>query len=283
MRTRFAAAVVASVGLAHVAVGEVNTRIDWQVSADNVHWGVAGPFPSIGSTFYARALVSYIGTAQPVGLAQMFFQPVVSNWTAADTLLPFVNNGEGGNTSTPIGVVTDPNNGTYGRVSPWGRTNLSATALLLGHVHINGSNGAPAGSWLRIAQRQVTSWIGGSANTTGGSGVPIGQRSDVGRTTADPGFNSQLQNIEVFRFAFTLGSGGFRTSMEITSPLSGFGNYNPTTGEREVQWYGSMDEGSPSIRGTVVVNSAFLVPSPGGGCVLLGAVGIWGNRRRRKD
>jgi hypothetical protein len=233
-------------------------------------------------TYYVRALVSYTGTEQPVGLASMIFQPVIPNWTAGDTVLPFVNGGAGGNTSTPVGVVTNPGDGTsFGRMSPWGRAFLTTSQAITAHVHTGGSGGAPAGSWMRIAQKQVTSWIGGTGNTTGNSGIPISQLNNVGRSTLDPAFSSQLQNIEVFRYAIILGPNAGRGLIELGSPLEGFGNRNTNTGEREIYWYGSMDEDSPSIRGTMVVNNAIIAPAPAGGMVMLGAISLVSARRKR--
>src|SRR2546423_14507373 len=115
----------------------------------------------------------------------------------------------------------------------------------------NNSVGQPAGGWLRIAQRQVTAWIGGAGNTSGGSGVNIAQLANVGRTASDPAFSSQLTDIHVFRFAFTLDAHtAVPYGMTIDLPLNAFGNRNSTTGEREVDWWGDMNELSGSIRGT---------------------------------
>jgi uncharacterized protein (TIGR03382 family) len=277
---------VAAAGLASAADAQDNTRIDWQVSLNNTSWStsvVADP----GDTVFVRALVTYIGTASPIGLASLVFQPTVSNWDAtppADMLLPFVNAGAGSNTSSPLGVVTNTADPTqFGRISPWGRSSLSTTAFIRGHVHTAGSGGAPAGTWLRIAQAHITSWIGGTGNTTGGSGIPISQLSNVGRTTADPAFNDQLANIEVFKFGIVLGDQIDRT-MIVDSPEEGFGNRNATTGAREVYWFGSLTESTGQIRGTPVVNTASIIvpiPAPGAAALLgLGGLAIAVRRRR---
>ena len=199
---------VAVAGLAAAANAQVNTRVDWQVSMDNVNWSTnvnAQP----GNLVFVRALVSYTGTAAPLGLASLVFQPTVANYDLAgtmDVLSPFVNGGQGGNTSTPLGVVSNTADPTqFGRISPFGRSALSSTSFLKGHTHTGGSGGAPAGDWLRIAQAQITNWIGGAGNTSGGSGVGIAQLSDVGRTSNDPAFNGSIQNVQVFKFGITLG------------------------------------------------------------------------------
>src|SRR4051812_45926079 len=112
MRT-WLSAVVASAGLAGAAHAVDNTQVDWQVSLDNATWQSTVDAYG-GQTVYVRAVVTYIGTQSPVGLAALVFQPIVSNWDLTgsgadvDTLLPFVNGGRGSNTSTPLGVVTNP-------------------------------------------------------------------------------------------------------------------------------------------------------------------------------
>jgi hypothetical protein len=278
------ASLVAVAGMSVAANAQVNTNVAWQVSANGIDGWTAGTLNvNPGSTVYARALVSYSGTAAPLGLASLVFQPTVSNWSAADTLGAFVNGGQGGNTSTPVGVVTDPNSTTsFGRLSPWGRTALSVTSFLRGHVHTAGSGQAPAGTWLRIAQNQITSWIDGTGNTTGGNGVPISQLNDVGRTAADPAFNGSLQNIVVFKMALTLSGVASRPDLVVDSPAGGFGNRNATTGAREVYWFASMSETTGSIRGTANVTTATIhvVPAPAS-MALLGLGGLAVARRRR--
>lgn len=274
------AAVLASLAVVHGAGAEVNTRITWQASIDGVNWTSNQLWPvTQGSVVHVRAVVSYIGTASPVGLASFVFQPTVSGWGPGDALLPFVNGGQGGNTSTPVGVVPADGPG-YGRVVPWGRSALNATTFLRGHTHTGGSGGAPAGSWLRIAQNQVTSWIGGTGNTTGGSGVPISQLNTVGRSSADPAFNDQLQNIVVFRMGLDTGDGSGPVSMIVDSPIEGFGNRNATTGEREVYWFASMTEATGSIRGTAIVDPVIIgIPAPAS--LVVGLGGLVAVRRRR--
>jgi hypothetical protein len=279
---KMVASLVAVAGLSVAAHAVDNTSIVWQASVDGVNWTSEVLDVAPGATVQVRALVSYIGTGAPIGLASFVFQPTVSNWGAGDALLPFVNNGQGGNTSSPLGVVPADGPG-YGRVSPWGRTAVGATNFLRGHVHTGGSGGAPAGSWLRIAQNHVTSWIGGTGNTTGGSGVPISQLSNVGRVAADPPFSEQLQNIVVFRMGLDLDDNNTDVrELVVDAPLDGFGNRNSTTGEREVYWFASMTEVTGSIRGTAIVDSVTIrvVPAPAS-LALLGLGGLAVARRRR--
>jgi hypothetical protein len=256
VRKTAAIAVRAGLALGAAAAGaraDVNTLVEWQVSPDNVHWTntlIAQP----GNLVFVRVRMSYIGAQAPVAFASLVFQPTVSNWDAqgpqTDTLAPFVNGGAGSNTSTPIGVVTNPADPTqFGRLSPFGRSALSSTSHLMGHVHTGGSGGAPQGSWLRIAQAQITNWIGQGGNTTGGSGVPLGQLMFVCRCT-DPGPSLETQNVTMFKFGVHLSSDAAPRLLRIDSPPSAFGNRNTATGEREVYWYADWNESTGSIRGT---------------------------------
>jgi hypothetical protein len=255
------AGLAVSAAACSMAQAEVNTLVEWQVSADNVHW-TSSLAAAPGDLVFVRARASYIGTAQPIALNSFLFQPTVSAWDAdgpnIDSLAPFVNGGMGSNSSIPIGVVTDPADPTqFGRLYPFGRSALSSTAFIQGHVHTNGSGGAPPGSWLRIAQSQVTSWIGGTGNTTGGSGVPIRQLVwTCDRCTTDPIPNLELQNVTVFKFGINLSSDAAPRLLRIDSPLPAFGNRNTATNEREVYWILDPFEPSGSIRGTPVVSAA---------------------------
>jgi hypothetical protein len=280
---KMVASLVAVAGLSVAAHAVDNTRMDVLVSLDGINWApqvTAGQ----GSTVQVLVRASYIGTATPLGFASAVFQPTVSNWTAGDTALDYAAGGWGSNQTNSANMVPAgaAGAGQYGRIIPFGRTNLTTAQAITNHVHLNGAAGAPAGtSWLRIAQRQVTSWIGGTGNTTGGSGVNVAQLSDNGRTTLDPAFNPALQNVELFRFGITLGPAAGRDSLTVDLPLAGFGNRNSTTGEREVYWFATMVEASGSIRGTAIVNpGTILIPAPAS-LALLGLGGLAAARRRR--
>jgi MYXO-CTERM domain-containing protein len=157
---------------------------------------------------------------------------------------------------------------------------LTATQGLTGHIHTNGSGGAPAGSYLRIAQAQVTGWIGSAGNTSGNSGAPVFQRNNVGRIGTDPPFLGALANITVFRYAVQLDMNAGVRSVTWDIPLSGLGQRNTATGEREVWWYASMNESAGSIRGTPVVFPASIAPAPSS-MALIVAAAIAARRRRR--
>lgn len=269
-----AAAALASLAVVHAAGAEVNTLVRWEASLDGSNWTSDELLVQPNDVVQVRALVSYIGTESPIGLALCHVQPTISGWHSTDVLLPFVNGGQGGNTSVPLGVVPADGPG-YGRVSPWGRVDLNATTFIRGHEHTNGFRGAPPGSWLRIAQNSATAWVGAATNTTGGLSVPILQLNNVGRTTADPAFSSQLQDIVIFRMGLSLNGTTFGRHMLIDSPLEGVGSL------REVYWYSSMDQQlSAAIRGSAVVDPVLIIPAPAS-LLAVGAGGLVVARRRR--
>jgi MYXO-CTERM domain-containing protein len=274
------ASLVAVAGMSVAANAVVNTQVTWQVSLDGNTWG-SQVTAAAGQQVMARALVSYTGTATALGLASMVFQPTVSNALASDTFSAFINGGIGSNTSTPLGVISGSqltDTTSFGRVSPWGRSATASSSAIRGFFHSN-PNGDNI-NYLRVAQAQTTSWIGGAGNTTGGSGVNIAQLSNVGRTASDPAFNPSLQNIYVFKYGFTLGA-GHTADMIVDSPLAGFGNRNTSTGDREVYWWADMNESSGSNRGTAAVTTATVhVPTPAS-LALLGLGGLCVGRRRR--
>lgn len=278
------ASLVAVAGLSAAAVAEVNTRMDVLVSLDGINWSSDVNVAAPGTTVQVLIRASYIGSAQPLGFASAVYQPTVSNWATTDVAADYAGGGFGSNTTNPANMVAAgaAGAGQYGRISPMGRTALTSAQAITNFVHTGGSGGAPAGTWLRIAQKQVTGWIGGTNNTTGGSGVNTAQLNDNGRVAADPAFNPALQNVELFRFGVTINAFGARTLLDVDLPAGGFGNRNSTTGDREIYWFATMFEGSGSIRGTATVNAGHihLVPAPAS-LALLGLGGLCVARRRR--
>jgi len=267
------ASLVAVAGMSVAANAVVNSSVEMLVSSDGVNFGHEVTV-SPGATVQVLVSVSYTGTDAPIGLGSFVFQPTVSNFVG--TPLAFNNGGFGSNTSTPPGVVAD-SAGNYGRLTPWGRTNLGSAQAI--HSFTT-SGGQPAGSWLRIAQTQNSNWFGGAGNTSGGSGVPIAQLANVGRTTADPAFNPALTNVHVFRFGFTVGAGA-TLDMTVDAPAAGFGNLNAANGDREVYWFANPNENTGSVRGTALVTPGIVhIPSPAS-IALLGLGGLAIGRRRR--
>jgi hypothetical protein len=275
-------AVVCASGLAFCVVqnGMGATTVEVQVSpALQETWGssiIAAP----GDSIDIRVRVSYTGTQAPLGLGEFIFQPTLSHWIPTkDIMAPLVNNGLGGQHTTPIGAVADAP-GQYGRVMPYAVVGMSATSFLRGHV-----NDAGGTTYLRIAQNQVTSWIGGAGNTTGGSGVNLRQWNVTGGGRSvfpDPPFSSALTDIVVFKFGVTLGAGTGGRVMVADAPLGAIWSQAPSIGAH-VGWYGTPDEVAPSIRAlpTVLAATITVVPAPGVGVLGLAGTALLVRRRRR--
>jgi hypothetical protein len=183
--------------------------------------------------------------------------------------------------------------GTYGRVLPMGRGYFDQEFSLAGHVHNN-----PDGSgmtYLRISQAWQTNWLGVGDNN-GMAGVNVAQLYVVGRTTADPDFwgnrdtindpilgwdvtgrnpanDSRRQNVEVFRFAFTLDASTAARTMTIDAPRSGQQGY--------IGYYSSSSQATPGVRPIPVIQTGIVyvnIPAPS--WAALGALALHRPRRR---
>ena len=267
------AVLIAIAGLSHAALGATSMRVqvsralqeDWQSSIQ----------ASTGDSIDVRVVIGYSGTDSPIGLSFACFQPTVSNWLASDTMLPLVNGGLGGQVTVPVGAVQDLP-GQYGRVIPYAQVAMTSSTFLRGHTNlVNGTN------YLRIAQAQVTNWIGGLGNTSGGSGGNNLQLGNIGRTTQDPPFNPATTNVVVFKFGITLSPSDVSVrTMLADLPIDGI--YRGNNGTPHVEWYRSLTEVTGSLHEppTITPASIFVnVPAP----AALGLVvpGLALARRRR--
>jgi len=196
--------------------------------------------------------------------------------------------------------------GGYGRVNPMGRTYLGDAANnLVGFVH-NNPDASHTGTFLRIAQAVATDWVGLGSNSAGGSGVNVAQLAANGRTTSDPDFwgnqntflstdpenpgwfgtgrdpslDYRRQNVEVFRFAFTLDGGSDGRDMVIDAPLSG--QQLNSNNLRYMGFFSNMSASQPNINLQVVIQTGVVhvVPTPAS-LALLGLGGLVVGRRRR--
>lgn len=292
--------IVAVAGLAAAANAQT-TSLRYEVrkfnAGDNNGWSSsynAAP----GDTIEVRAVVSLVGATMGGGLKQIVFQPVVNNWTGADTLIqgdidgagPSTSVGVGpvgGSRSTPVGLVTDTP-GSYGRLSPWGANATSTSTFLRGHI----GTGTAAGL-LRIAQNNITNWIGSGAtsgstannNFNGGGGVSIAQISFASRLGTDPAFQAAQTNLVVFKFAFTLSSATDARTLDITTPLAGIGrSLSGTSYIDNVQWFNGPQSGDADFSRTGATVEAghvvIAVPAPAS-MALMGLGALVAGRRRR--
>lgn len=285
----------------------VETQLRYEIRrydpANNLGWVNAIQFAVPGDRFEVRAVVSYIGTSSVHGLGQIIFQPIITNWTAGDSLITQDIDGAGpstlqgigpmgSNTSSPPGYVNDQP-GSYGRISPFAGANTTTSTFYRGHVHVNPDGSG--GTYLRIARNDVTNWLGvgpssgaGAVNNTnGGGGITVAQGTiGAGRPTTFPPQNNNLQNIVVFKFSFQLSAAtADRPIMQISTPSSGIGRSTAASsyGQPDTRWYSAADQTSPGLYRSdveVIPATLFVVPSPSGALVLAGASCLARRRRR---
>ncbi len=311
------ASLIAVAGMSAAAHAQLMQML---VSSDGVNFG-SSVTVAPGATVQVLVTASYTGTNTGVaGFGSANFQPTVSNWRAADNLLPLRQGGNtdpadgsgmvqpqfytgvsaGSGTHIQAGYVP----GTYGRVSPMGRTFLSGANILQGFVHAN-----PDGSgntYLRIAQASNPNWIGQAGNTSGGSGVNCAQLYIGGRTTSDPDFwgnqdsvfdpdngwtnsgrvaanDGRRSNVELFRFAFTLDNTQVNRDLTVDAPVAGQQITSGTAGVRYMGFYANATSSTPTNTPAVVVQTGLVhvvVPTPAS-LALLGLGGLVVGRRRR--
>lgn len=291
--------IVAVAGLAATAMaqpaGDTELRYEARVfnPGNNDGWSsTVNALP--GQQIEVRAVVSYVGTAQPVALGQIVFQPIVSNWTAGDSVITTAgtpgNNGIGpvGGAALGTGGVNDEP-GVYGRLLPWNANATTTSTFLRGHTHtVGGVN------YLRIARNDVTNWIGVGAssgagaanNTNGGGGVSIAQGAiGPSRPTNFPPQQLGTEGLVVFKFGFTLSSSTDVRSLVVTTPELGFGRSTAASsyGGPNTRWFTSLADSTPGSLFTTpfavdaVIN---VVPTPAS-MALLGLGGLMVARRRR--
>ncbi len=291
------AGLVAAAGLCGLASAS-DTTIRYEVSPDGVNWSSAISVER-DTTVQVRARVEWSGSQPVFGLSQIAFQPVISGWgQLGDTLLTtrispssgsFGVGPVGGSRSTPVGVVDDVP-GAWGRITPFGANATTNSTYLRGFT----GTGAAAGL-LRIAQANVTNWIGegptsgidSNNNWNGGGGVSIAQISPAERIATDLPFQAS-SNVVVFKFGFTLSGNPVGRTLSINTPTSGLGVETSPVGTNYGRVYASWFTTSGAITGTRFYDSVstigatvnVLVPAPGVGA-LLALAGLVASRRKR--
>ncbi len=311
-----AAAMIAVAGVVSCAHGQIiqepiAATLTYQVTLPGGAWG-SSAIATPGQRVEWRAVLNFTGTTNAAALGRIFYQPVLSNvnnvgsGTQVDRLGEWRNAGASGQGNTTLGQgllsVAEGNNSSalasYGRVH-YGFTSRSTTAgnsgALTGHRHTDGSDGAPAGSHIRIAGSNATQWYepGPIPNPT----LDIVNRSILWGVVSDNNaptnswFQQGTQGIVIFRQSFIAGSGGTDRTVAINSEAATLQRAVGTSGPddtRFMTWALPGEGGSTAtIRaGVQYVGAEIIVfidfPSPSVlGTVLAGAV--IASRQRKRD
>lgn len=281
------AGIVALAGLATMA--SAATTIQYQVRPVGGTWS-SDITVAPGTQVEFRCLVSFTGgtlsqsdgfggfyTGPAYGFGGVNSQPTVSNWTAADSIAPFLSTGAPAASS----VADFDASGLYGRKA-WASGNSGITAANALKAHTN--NVVSGVRYLRIAQTPATNWIGvGSANNNvnGASSIPDAQTGPANNAN----FVAVTQNVEIHRFKITV-NGAAARDLQVTTHLGSMFQTSSTATPplaRYVQWH--LDTGGatsvPANDYDITIVPAMIhVPTPGA-IALLGLGGLVAGRRRR--
>ena len=253
-----------------------------------------------------RVVVSYTGaSSSPVGLGSIRYQPTFSNadnsGASVDTNVAFRNGGTSGS-AIAGSMLSDAEAqsgaalATYGR-STWGGIAMQSSTLnvLTQFRHGDGAaaNGAPAGSWIRLAGNGVTNWplatLSAAQATTANlnniaRGVVAGQASEFNAVTglANTFYVGGRTNLVVFRGALLLSDATAERTIAISSAAGSqdrAGAANNANDDRFATWFTSSFGGA-FRSGVVVSGASIVIPTPGA-LALVGLGGLVAARRRR--
>lgn len=264
----------------------------------------SGPIAAMpGDRIEWRTVVSYVGTRTDLlALGGALHQPTISNTDNTgpirDELAPWRNNGitahhmPGTILTAAEGVSAAPNPLGYGRVSfysPAMQPEFSNTMTTFRHSA--GSNGAPAGNWIRMAGSFGTLWPRSLDGTTGTADDFNRILRGVG-TTQQPRdllpepYVEGVSNLVVFRQALVLGDSTDLRTIQVSTFQESFRRWgvgSSTDDRRFFYWQASYsDTGLSGHRTGVAIEPAFIVvvPTPQTALVLLLAGSPVVRRRR---
>jgi hypothetical protein len=218
-----------------------------------------------------RAVLTFTGSQPAVALGRIVYQPILSN----------IDNAGAGQQIDDVGAFRDSllssaegsstaSLATYGRVT----YGTAPSTVYFAHRHTGGSNGAPPGSFLRVATTAGTQWYAPS-----GTGSPADSvRSENQNTFSLPG----TQNLAIFRQAF-LASFDEPSQPRTVNLTSEVGSMQGIAGSAFMTW---AAQGESAATATIRVGVEFIpatitiVPAPGQG-LICGAIALAALRRKR--
>lgn len=292
---------VAGIANAQVTQEPIGATLTYQVALPGGAWGSNVVAP-VGTRVEWRAILNFTGTQAAAALGRIYYQPVFGNTDntgTTDNLGAWRNGGSSGqgNTTLAQGLLSAAEGASSNQLADYGRvvfgfTSRSTTAgssgALTGVRH-NGDNGAPAGSYIRIAGTNNGTWY--PATQPNGSvalnnQILWGVVSD-NNTAASTWFSAGTQGVVVLRQAFIVGDQDARTITlnSEAATLQRAGGSSGTDDTRFMTWAAAGEGGSTAtIRVGVNYAGATItvppVPAPGA-VALLGLGGLVAGRRRR--
>ncbi len=249
-----------------------------------------------------RAVISYVGTRTDIqGLAEVLYQPIIPNadneGPVMDELGPWRNLGASGSSSSgSAGLLSESEGNDGGPLPSYGRVGFGLIGsgpqsqnIHTSFRHTNGTNGAPPGSWLRIAGWYCSQWAvdGSSAVWTPSDtnrllrGMTAGQMSRL--TSAypstggvNPYWRGGTQDLVILRQALFVGDDATDRAVAITTDerfLRRAGmSFGSTDNRRYVNWYTEdSQEQDDAYRTSLTITPAIAfvtVPAPGTAVVI---------------
>jgi hypothetical protein len=307
------ASMLAVAGVASVAsaqtyegyTGPAAARLTFQVW-NGSSWGSSAVVDQTSSNrqVEVRAVLSYTGTRTDLlGLGELLYQPTLSNadneGVNTDSFGAWRNGGISGNAvANSMLSEAEGNNGatlaSYGRVRFGGiATDPSTSNVITTFRHTAGSNGAPAGSWLRAAGSFVGQWPiaytgTGIADDTNRilRGTSAQQASQA---VAGTNWVAGTTGLVLWRQAVVISNDGGVRDLTLSSFIESARRVGGPTSTDNRRWAGWQTSASDSGTGntghrTLLEYSgatiSVIIPSPAS-VALLGLGGLVATRRRR--
>lgn len=281
-------AVIAGTCCAQYAVAQVpqepiGARVDMQVALPGGTWGTNVSI-NPGDRVEWRVVISFTGTQAAAALGRIYYQPILSN----------VDNTGSGGDQDQVGIFRQPPNAilsaaegaTTFPLPSYGRVVYGANGALTfaAHRHSNGSNGAPPGEYIRIAQPSATQW----PPQSGPGNQSLGVVSDNGAASSTI-FYPGTQNLVIFRQAFIASTDAPNQPRAVSlsidpASLLRAGGSSGSDDTRFMSWAASGEGGSTaSIRCGVefVPATITIVPAPMSAVAVVGALLLSHRRRAR--
>lgn len=310
---KFVAALIALSGAAAVVTAQPDTNLPTETQVRFQVWNGSSwsnqAAASPGDQVEFRIVVSYTGSNSSVmALGNARLQPVISNFDndngngSVDGFAAFRNGGVSGNfiAGSMLSQAEGQNGNalpSYGRVFPFGSAAMNGANgnTLTAFRHGGGApaNGAPAGSWARLAGSTVATWpasglTAAQANAASLNGIFRGLAvSQLSQANAGTAWQGGTQDIVVFR-------GAIRISSDIQGRLLQLGlaggsmlragDASSADDNRYIAWQQSpTDIGSHRVFETTILPATIWIPIPAPSALALGAFGaLAASRRRRK-